>query len=82
MEEICNCPNCKNCQCESCECESCECESCGCGEWNTLIMVSLYIVKNNKYWVLWVNYSLFLYQMNKKVSTEPLHMIFSSSPAK
>ena len=40
MEEICNCPNCKNCQCESCECESCECESCGFGEWNTLIMVS------------------------------------------
>ena len=30
MEEICNCPNCLNCECENCECENCECENCGC----------------------------------------------------
>jgi len=32
MKDICNCPNCQNCECESCECENCECENCGCGE--------------------------------------------------
>jgi len=41
MEEICNCPNCENCECENCECENCECKNCGCGEWNTLIMFSI-----------------------------------------